>query len=393
MVRSPAVKVFAGIPATNLALFWQVRFLVGDPAALVIDSRTGTALRTFIVRDIEAARARTSARADEVSDPTDFTPAQGLSADRETATAQSLAECLVRRGISSIQCDRSFPAIFWHHLALRGIAVECDPDLGVVERRSKDTQESEWLREAQGVTEQAMEFACGLVARATAAKNGTLMHDGTALTSERVRSAIDVFLLERGYENPSGIVAGGPQGADCHDHGHGSLRTGEPVIIDIYPRNKATRYWGDCTRTVVHGGARAARPELIRMHAAVVEAKRAATAVIAARAAGTLCTGDDVHAATTRVMAAHGFAMGLPAEGERNWCRMTHGTGHGIGLEVHEPPLLVAGGPALVVGDALTIEPGLYADGIGGVRVEDMVIVTKDGCENLNRLPEGVDWA
>ncbi len=386
------VTVFAGIPASNLSFFWQIRFAVGDPAALVIEAGGAPggagARRTLIIRDIEVVRARQSARADEVFAPGDFEVAGGLSGDREVATAQALAECLVRRGVNAVRCDRSLPAVFWHHLAARGIGVACDVDLGVVERRAKDAQEVGWLREAQSVTEQAMEMACRTVARARAGANGVLSHGGSDLTSERLRSIIDIWLLERGYENPTGIVAGGPQGADCHDHGHGALRTGEPVIIDIFPRNKSTRYWGDCTRTVVHGGAAAARPELVRMHAAVVEAKAAATG---ATRAGV--TGEAVHAATARVMAEHGFGMGLPTEGERGWCRMTHGTGHGIGLEVHEPPLLAAKGPALVAGDALTIEPGLYADDIGGVRVEDMVIVTRDGCDNLNSIPEGLDWA
>ncbi len=396
MSKQP-VTVFAGIPANNLSLYWQIRFSVGDPAALVIepggdDCRTEGALRasptrTLLIRDIEVARARQSARADAVFAPAAFEAAGGLSGDREVATAQALAECLVRKGVKGVRCDRSFPALFWHYLTARGIAVECDQDLGVLERRAKDPQEVGWLREAQAVTEQAMAMACRVVARASAGAGGLLEHDGAPLTSERLRSIIDIWLLERGYENPTGIVAGGPQGADCHEHGHGALRTGEPVIIDIFPRNKSTRYWGDCSRTVVHGGAAAARPELVRMHAAVVAAKAAATA---ATRAGV--TGEAVHAATSRVMAAHGFVMGLPAEGERGWCRMTHGTGHGIGLEVHEPPLLAAKGPELVVGDALTIEPGLYADGIGGVRVEDMVIVTQNGCDNLNSIPEGLDW-
>ena len=85
--------------------------------------------------------------------------------------------------------------------------------------------------------------------------------------------------------------------------------------------------------------------------------------------------------------------MGLPpADSPPSYCGMTHGTGHGIGLDVHEPPLLDRGGPVLVEGDALTIEPGLYCAEVGGVRVEDMVIVTRDGCINLNQLPEGLDW-
>ena len=85
--------------------------------------------------------------------------------------------------------------------------------------------------------------------------------------------------------------------------------------------------------------------------------------------------------------------MGMPSSDE-TWAqaRMTHGTGHGVGLEVHEPPLLAKKGPPLIIGDVVTVEPGLYQPGLGGVRVEDMLVVTADGCENLGTLPEGLDW-
>lgn len=241
------------------------------------------------------------------------------------------------------------------------------------------------LREAQRVTEEAMEMACRTIARAKAGRGGLLSHDGAALTSERVRSMISTFLMERGYFNPPSIVACGSQGGDCHDHGHGELFADRAIIVDIFPRNQTTLYNGDCTRTVVNGTPSA---ELLRMHGAVVEAKAAA---IAATKAGR--TGEDVHRATMEALGKHGFERGLPkADSPETYTSMQHGTGHGVGLDVHEPPLLDMGGPVLVAGDALTIEPGLYSRAYGGVRVEDMVVVTRDGCINLNSLPEGLDW-
>jgi Xaa-Pro aminopeptidase len=293
-----------------------------------------------------------------------------------------VAECLRRRGIAAVRADRSLPLIYAHFIRAAGISVECDPDLGVLERRAKDAQELDWLREAQRVTEGAMQLACETVARASAARDGTLVHAGAPLTAERLRSIIDIHLLEQGYENPESIVAGGPQGADCHDHGHGILRTGEPVIVDIFPRNRKTLYNGDMTRTVVHGAV----PSLVAaMHAAVVRAKHAATAAIRPGV-----TGDAVHQATLASLRASGYASAQPTEPRVPV--ISHGTGHGIGLEVHEPPLLALKGPPLVVGDVLTVEPGLYALDVGGIRVEDMVAVTASGCENFNTLQEGLDW-
>jgi Xaa-Pro aminopeptidase len=379
-------RLMAGIPATNAALYHRIRFLVGDPVAYIeVDRGNCTHERTLILRDIEMERASQFARADHVHCPKEFAPEGGLSGDRETATAQAAAECLRRQGMTSVTGDRTLPLIFVELLRQAGIDVVYDADLGVLERRSKDDQELTWLREAQQMTEQAMEMACHTVARATARGDGVLLHEGEILTSERLRAMVDRFLLERGYDNPSSIIAGGPAGADCHDRGQGELRTGEPVIIDIFPQNKVTRYNGDSTRTVVHGDI---SDELRRMHETVVAAKDAA---IHAAKAGQ--TGEDVHRAAIGMIQERGYSIGLPGPGDPlTYCGMTHGTGHGVGLEVHEPPLLDFNGPALVSEDVLTIEPGLYCRAIGGVRVEDMVVVRETGCENFNRLPIGLSW-
>ena len=387
--RPPDAKtavVMAGIPASNGALYRRIRFSVVDPVAyLALPADGGRTETVLILRDIEMDRARREARVDRVACPADFAPEGGLSGDRLAATAQAAAECLRRAGVAGAVADRTLPLIFADFIRQAGIAVECDVDLGVIERRSKDEQEVAWLREAQRVTEGAMQTACELIASAEARRDGVLARDGEPLTSERVRAAIDHWLLDRGYANPPSIVAGGPGGADCHNLGSGELKTAQPVIIDIFPRNRKTLYNGDCTRTVVHGDV---PDEIADMHAAVRKAKAAAIAAV-----GPGVAGEAVHLAASEAITGLGYAMGLPGEDSPDsYCAMTHGTGHGVGLDVHEPPLLDLKGPELVLGDALTIEPGLYRNDLGGVRVEDMVVVTKDGCENLNRLHEGLDW-
>jgi Xaa-Pro aminopeptidase len=374
--------VVAGIPATNMTLYHQIRFVVGDPTAWI---NFGGGSSLLLVRDIEMERAKKHARAEVVACPNDFVPEGGLSGNRELATAQALAECLVQRGVTRITGDRSLALVFVDQLLSRGIQVDCDYDLGLKTRRTKDQEEQVALRDAQATTELAMRHACELIANADALADGTLTVDGEPLTSERVRADIDLTLLQHGYTGSPSIVAGGPQGSDCHELGKGILRTSEPIIVDIFPRNNSTLYHGDCTRTVVHGEI----PEDVRlMHAAVAQAKAASQGATRAGA-----TGQSVHEATIAVIQDHGFSVGLPGENESpSYCGMVHGTGHGIGLEVHEAPLLDMGGPELVVGDAVTIEPGVYSKAIGGVRIEDMVLVSAEGCENLNTLPEGLDW-
>ncbi|HIB01906.1 MAG TPA: aminopeptidase P family protein, partial [Phycisphaerales bacterium] len=379
-MQNKTAQVMAGLAWANKSLYRKVRFVVHD-AMIAIDMPDGT--RTLILREIEMDRAKKHARADRVYGYSDFTPPGGLSGDRDVSAAQSTAECLRRNGITKVIGDRTLPLLYVDEMQAAGITVELDANLGVLERRMKDAEEVAHLRAAQKVTEETMRMACETIANATADENGILQVGGSPLTSERVKTMIDIFLLERAFENSPAIIAGGRDGGDCHEHGSGELRTGEPIIVDIFPRDSKTLYNGDCTRTVVHG---VIPEEVAKMHAAVIEAKLVATA---ATKAGV--TGEAIHLETLRVLNEHGFSEGLPTETDpENFCSMPHGTGHGIGLDVHESPLLDRNGPELLVGDVVTIEPGLYSRTIGGVRVEDMVLVTENGCENFNTLPEGL---
>lgn len=374
--------VMGGIPATNSTLYHAIRFNVGDPVALL----NVAGKSTLILRDIEMHRAEQHARADHIACPADFEPKSGLSGDRETATAQAAAEFLHQQGVTAVTADRTLPLIFAELIRERGIEVNCDYDMGVIKRRSKDEMEVQWLREAQSVTEDAVRLACEMIGRATAGAGGALQLQGAPLTSERVRSEVDIFLMKKGFATIPSIIACGPQAADCHNIGTGQMFTQQPVIIDIFPCNRETGYNGDCTRTVVHGEI---SDQLQKMHAAVYDAKQAGEA---ATRAGV--TGEAVHQAVIDRIFAHGFHTGIPGDDDPDdYCSMVHGTGHGIGLDVHEPPLLDFKGPELVVGDAVTIEPGLYSRAIGGIRLEDMVVVTENGCENLNKLPQGLHWS
>ncbi|MEQ8769448.1 MAG: Xaa-Pro peptidase family protein [Phycisphaerales bacterium] len=378
-------KLLSGVPSINKAVFWKIRFHAHDPASVIEmpDGRT-----TLILRDVELARAKTDARADEVFVYEDFTPEGGLSGDREVRAAQSTAECLVRAGVTEVVGDRSVPWVVVDELLARGIEVTCDYDLGVIGRRMKSDEEVEHLRRAQRATEDVIEWACTTIARAKALSSGELEDpeaSGEALTTERMRRRIESRLMDAGFLSEHSIVACGAVGADCHHGGAGALRTGEPIIVDVFPRDLETGYHGDCTRMVAHGDV----PDVVvKMHDTVVRAKKAS---IEATRAG--ATGEDVHRAVIGVIEGAGYAMGFPPEGAAaGFCSMPHGTGHGLGLDLKEPPLLDLGGPELLAGDAVTVEPGLYMLGVGGMRLEDLLIVRAGGCENLNTLGEGLDW-
>ncbi|MGI9429326.1 MAG: M24 family metallopeptidase [Bythopirellula sp.] len=375
-----AAIVVAGVPANNATLFLKIGLAAGDPAAWVsVDGRS-----TVIIRDIEQDRASEMGTSDSYASPADFSPDGGLDADRTIATAQAVAELLHRQGVSSATTDNSLPYVFAWHIMQRGITLDFDPELGVRERRVKTEAQLAALARAQQVTEQAMEMACTLIGRSSANADGTLQFDGAPLTSQRVKAEIAHFLLDHQFTMGYGaIVATAPDVADCHHSGSGPLKSGQPVVVDIFPRDETSRFWGDCTRTVVHGTP---SDTVVAMHQAVLAAKSAATTLLSAGN-----TADAVHRAAVEVLEQHGFQQSRGAISEVP--TIQHGTGHGIGLEIHEPILLDEGGGPLLAGEVFTVEPGLYGRHDGGIRVEDMLVVTAGQPRNLNRLHDGLDWS
>jgi Xaa-Pro aminopeptidase len=331
-------------------------------------------------------RARKNGRADRVCCAADFEPKGGLSGDRDTALAQAAAECLRRAGETSVTVDRTLPYLYAHFILRAGIEIAYSEHLGVEERRIKKPEEIEHLRHAQRITGEAISFACRTIAKATPDGDGILYYEGGVLSSERVRSMITAFLIDRDFSNThDSIVVTAPHVADCHHFGAGPLKANLPVIVDIFPMDNTTRYHGDMTRTVVCGKP---SEELRKMHAAVCEAKAAGCAALRPGS-----TGEAVHQATTAVIEGHGFSIVRgDARHDQNVPTMRHGTGHGIGLEVHEPILLDDGGGRVLQGEVFTVEPGLYSATLGGVRVEDMVAVTAFGHEVLSPVHEGLDW-
>lgn len=376
---SATAKLFAGISEKNPSLFRRLRVPLGDPAAWIQFDQTAIAL----VRDLEMDRVRQNSDADKVVCPADFPPPAGLDADRETATAQAVAELLRQDGIRSVTSDRTLPLIYAWHLEQAQIEVQYDPEMGVLDRRQKSEHEIELLAEAQAITETVMQVICETIARSSASADGTLQLNGEPLTSERVRAMAASEFLKRDYSLTHGaIVASAPHVADCHHRGTGPLVTGVPVVVDLFPMCNETRYWGDCTRTVVHGTP---SETTLQMHAAVVKAKIACTDAL--RVGN---TADQVHQAGEDVLLSAGY------ENQRgkltDEASIQHGTGHGIGLEVHEPILLDFGGGELLEREVFTIEPGLYGRSVGGVRLEDMLVVRDGDAQSLNQLHEGLDW-
>lgn len=237
-------------------------------------------------------------------------------------------------------------------------------------RAVKTSRELDAIRSAQKATEAAMDYGISMIRRSTA-KNGVLYLDGTLLTSGRVRTAMHLFLMERGYTAKETIVSCGKETAMPHRQGDGPLLEDEPVVIDLFPRHDATGYYADMTRTVVKGEP---SPEIREMYDAVSAAQDLGVSLIAAGKRGA-----DVHNAVVDLFKERGY--------ESETRGFVHSLGHGVGLEIHEGPSLSPSGGVLEAGNVVTVEPGLYYPGIGGIRIEDMGAVTATGFDRFTNYP------
>jgi Xaa-Pro aminopeptidase len=250
------------------------------------------------------------------------------------------------------------------------------PDPFFPERMRKSPAEVRRICDAQRAVEDAAAFAIGVLRRARV-RGGVLYWKGEVLTSERLRLMIHREMLARDCIGRQTIVAGGDQACDPHCIGSGPLRANEAIVLDIFPRSDRHGYWADMTRTVVRGRA---TPQLRRQYDAVLAAQKFAI--------GRLRAGADGRALHLQVRKFFD-ELGYPTE-RRNgaWVGFFHGTGHGVGLDIHEPPRIGPAGSRIPEGAVVTVEPGLYYPGVGGVRIEDMVLVTRTGCRNLTHFPK-----
>ena len=275
-----------------------------------------------------------------------------------------------------------FGVVYADELRARGVPITPEGKLFDGLRRAKTQGEIEHIQKTQEAVEAACAHAVGILEEAEVVKDGTLEWRGETLTSEGLRGEIDVELLRRGCSADGTIVAGGAQGADPHERGHGPLKAGESIIVDIFPVDLSTRYYSDMTRTFVKGEP---NEGLQKMYDAVLESQEAALSMVKAGV-----NGKDVHNKVAEVLHEAGYKTNVhdQEKGKPLTEGFFHGTGHGVGLEIHEAPRVSLANDELIPGDVISIEPGVYDPKIGGVRIEDLVVVTEDGCRNLTEFPK-----
>ena len=358
--------LFVGDSICNSDMYYLSHFLAGDRFAILFQEKT-----TILVSSMEKGRAKKESCADEVLSTQDYHIMEKLKSctKPEMAYPEVLKDFLRDHGILRLGVAYSFPAGIFQPLS-RHFDIQILESPARRARAKKSPQEIVNITSAQKACERAMRRAVELIA-SSEPRGDILCCLGQPLTSEQVRSAIDISLLEDGCEAADTIVAGGIQAADPHMRGAGPLPANSPIVIDIFPRSKSHRYYADMTRTVLRGEA---PQEVKELYHAVLAAQEAGIGAIRSDV-----TGEEVHSAVSDVF----LEMGYP---ERDGCGFTHSTGHGVGLDVHEMPSLGEGGEILKSSHVVTVEPGLYYPDIGGVRLEDLVVVRDKGCQDLTHF-------
>jgi Xaa-Pro aminopeptidase len=336
--------------------------------------------RVVVIAAMEADRLQEAAPGVEIVDPyelgLDELVARGMR--WHDIDAELCARAAARLGTRRLVAPAALPVAVADRLRADGIEVVPDELEFIRRRRSKNASEIEGVRRAQAAADAGMAAAAELL-RTASARDGVLVHDGEALTSEAVRARIREVCAERGAPADEDIiVAAGPAGASGHEQGSGPVPAGAPVIVDIWPRDERSGCFSDMTRTFVMGGEPA--EDVVRWHSL---AHTALQRVYERVRPGV--TGRDLFAAACDVFEEAGEpTQRTKPEGETLRDGFFHSLGHGVGLEVHEEPALGrTGADPLVPGDVVAIEPGCYRNGYGGVRLEDLVLVTEDGFERL----------
>lgn len=342
-------------------------------------------------RRVVAISSMEAMRVESLASGLDVRPTEDFGADelrRSGLDVHTVANELVVRivrglGIGQATVPRGFPLGIADALRAVGVELVVDQKLFDDRRRRKSGHELAGIRRAQQAAEAGMAVARDLVRRAEPSNDG-LSVDGVVLTCELLKERVQSAFLTHGALADEMIVSHGPQTAIGHDMGSGPIGGDDVLIFDLFPVDLESACFADMTRTLVVGDA----PEEIReWHGLCREALELASAEIRPGV-----NGGDVHRLVSEFFAARGSPTQLTkAEGEVLQDGFYHGLGHGVGLEVHESPSLGMIGEELVVGDVITIEPGLYRQGFGGVRVEDLLLVTDDGYELLTNCPYDLD--
>jgi Xaa-Pro aminopeptidase len=331
--------------------------------------------------DLEIDRARAQAPHCRVLSLSHYQKELREQSIKRPGFAHVIARILREKGIRSVLVPGNFPLGLANELARLRVRVRAKRGGFFPEREQKLPAEVKKITAALTMAEVGLSEAVEMLKRAKIGRDGRLFHHNVPLTSEKLRAVIETAIVQASGLATHTIVAGGRQGCDPHEPGFGVLRAHEPIIIDVFPRAQKTGYFGDITRTVVKGRASEA---VRKLYDTVLRGQRIGFRKMLAGVRTA-----EVHQAVQEFFVGQGYVTG------RKHGRMQgffHGTGHGLGLEIHEAPRVgVTSTETLKPGQVVTVEPGLYYPELGGVRLEDVALITQNGPRNLTRFEKQLE--
>lgn len=362
-----------GMPHFSSDLLWKTGFKAPDPFFLV-EFRNGR--NVILVNQLEYERSKKEAKNCrpeliekwiKIADGKNFT--------------DGLIRFLNEYGITDVSVHQDTP-IFLVEKLREGTGAEQYKEAWYPERLVKNEAEIKQISDVQEKTERVMAKIADILQRSAVGRDNMLftVRPGNQITSEYIKEFIDIQFAQFGLSAVESIVACGDQAVDPHCSGFGPLYAHKPIVVDIFPRSKENFYWADITRTFFKGKPSS---EAEKMYNAVLKAQELAISMIWANVEGS-----KIYKEVVRFFDKNGYKTGVKDGVVQGFF---HGVGHGVGIDIHENPGIRRIKSRLYEGSVVTVEPGLYYLGIGGVRIEDLVVVKKDGVKNLTQFPKDLD--
>jgi Xaa-Pro aminopeptidase len=353
-------------------LYYATRFLAPDSFVFI---QTATQ-KILLMSDLEIDRAKQQSTVDVVLSSSAYNKKLKDQGMTEPKGADVIKAVLNELGLTDLIVPTTFGIELADALRERGFRLSTRKEPFYPERAIKSAEEVQHVLHTMQATEEAIGHAVAVI-KSSDIFQGQLYHEGQPLTSEFIKKLINVKLMENDCIAQHTIVACGDDACDPHNEGSGPFRAHQPIVMDVFPKSSKTGYYADITRTVVKGKPSDA---LRRVYDTVLEGQELGLQMVTAGASGKA-----IHSAIQDLFERAGYHTGIINERVQGFF---HGTGHGVGLEIHEPPRISRTDDTLQPGHVVTVEPGLYYLGIGGVRIEDTVLVTSDGYENLTSFPK-----
>jgi Xaa-Pro aminopeptidase len=372
-LRNDQARLLVAASEGDSNMLYATGFFVPDPFIFFQHKKT----KYIVMSDLEIDRAKKQAHADRVLSLSLYQRKLRKLGKTPVTTIDVLDLLFRERGVRALIVPANFPALLTDQLRAKGYSVQIKRDPFWPRREIKNSTEIKQITESLRIARLGLEAGIRMLKRTKTKRDGYLYLNGARLTSEMLKTAVNTTIMAQGWLPSHTIISSGNQCVDPHHEGSGPIKADSSIIFDIFPRSQQNGYFGDLSRTVVRGRA---SDKLKEIYATVQAGQKIGFDQIRDG-----INGKAVHQNILDLFEARGFHTGKINGRMQGFF---HGTGHGLGLDIHEPPRIAPIDAVLRIGHVVTVEPGLYYLGVGGVRLEDVVVVTPKGNRNLTDCPQ-----